>query len=86
MKRLQPIRNRVLIQLEYAPTQSGSIYLLENSSDPESIGRVLEVGKDCHDLQPGSRVYVKTNHGTGMSLGGRKCVMLDYKDVLAIIG
>lgn len=85
MKRLKPIAHRVLIQLEPPPDRNGSILLPENLRDPESIGRVLEVGKDCHDLQPGTKFYVKTNRGTGITLNDHKCVMLDCSDVLAII-
>lgn len=86
MKRLLPLANHVLIQLEDTPESSnGDIFIPSNSRDPESIGRVLEVGKGCDDLKPGTRVYVKNNHGTGMSLNGHKCVMIPYRDVLAII-
>lgn len=85
MKRLLPLPKHVLVQLEDAPESYGGVYIPSASRDPESIGRVLEVGKDCPNLAVGNRVYVKTNHGTGLGLNGRKCVMMPYRDVLAII-
>jgi len=88
MKYLQPIRHHVLVELELPPERNGSILLPENVRhllQQSETGRILEVGKDCGDLKQGARVHLTTNQGIGMTLNGRKCVIINHKNILAVI-
>lgn len=87
--RIQPLGENVLIKLESKEKKTASgLYLPENASgDREQQGTVVAVGSEKEiPVKKGDTVIFK-RYGTSeeLKLEGAEYVLLNYKDVLAVV-
>jgi len=85
---IKPLKDRVLLKpKETEDKTEGGIYLPDTAKDEKiQEGEVVAVGesKDC-SLKPGQRVLFESFSGTELKTGGKRYLLLDVKDILAIV-
>ena len=93
--KIQPLLDNVLIEPAKEETKSpGGIYLPENAKEKPTIGEVLAVGPGKLDengkiiklsVKVGDKVYYKKWGGNEIKIAGVELLLVEEKDVLAII-
>jgi chaperonin GroES len=87
--RIQPLGENVLVRIESKETKTASgLYLPENATgEREQQGTVVAVGSDKEiKVKKGDTVIFK-RYGTSeeLKLAGADHILLNYKDVLAVV-
>jgi len=85
---IKPIGNRVLLKLPKAETKTaGGIYIPEDSANEKKQGEIVALGngKDIADLKVGDKVMYDSYGGTEIKDNEEKLLIVDYKDIVAII-
>lgn len=85
---IKPLKDRVLIKpKETEQKTEGGIYLPDTAKDDKvHEGEVIAVGESKEvQLKVGQKVLFEGFSGTELKMGGTKYLLLDVKDVLAIV-
>ena len=87
MAKLQPLGNRVLVQvLEQEERTKGGIYLPETAKEKPQQARVVAIGDEAEEelsLQVGDVVIFPKYSGTEVRIGDEEFLILNADDVLA---
>ncbi|MCK4555077.1 MAG: co-chaperone GroES [Candidatus Aenigmarchaeota archaeon] len=88
--KVKPLENRILIKPREAEEKTeGGIYLPDSAKEKTHDGTVVAVGegKDNKKLpvSVGDKVMYEKYGGTTVKLDGKEHILMDVKDVLAII-
>lgn len=83
---LKPLEDYVVLEplKEERQTESGIILAAEDKEKPQ-IGRVLSVGPKVENLNKDDRVIYQTYSGTKVKLEGFEYLVIQAKNILAII-
>lgn len=84
---LKPLHNQVVLKKEEIEnkTSSGIILTTENKKMP-SVGKVLAKGPKCEsEIKENDRVVYKEYSGTSITLDHEDYVVIEEKDILAIV-
>ena len=87
MAKLQPLGNRVLVQvLEQEERTKGGIYLPETAKEKPQQARVVAIGDEAEEelsLQVGDVVIFPKYSGTEIRVDGTEYLILNADDILA---
>jgi chaperonin 10 Kd subunit len=85
--KFQPLGKRVLIEREEETkiTASGIIIPDNASKEKPSIGKIVEIGKECEGVNIGDQVAFAKYSGSEITLGDKKYLILNLEDVLGVI-
>src|SRR5450631_2139305 len=92
---LRPIGDRVLIERVVSVSESQGIYIPETVQDTNLEGHVIVVGpgKELIDgtvvpleVNAGDRIVYARFSGTEVKIDGKEYIILQAKDILAIVG
>lgn len=92
----QALGSYVIIELETKPTQStAGLFIPTNTQDKSTVGKIISVGKGEFkegayvnldpSLEIGAIVLFKQYSGTEIEINGIACVVINAKDVMAVI-
>ena len=84
---IKPVGNRVLLEpKEVQEKTAGGIYIPDTAKEKTMEGKVVAVGtgKDM-PVKPGDKVIFAEFGGTEINMDSKKYVIMDIKDILAII-
>lgn len=94
-KKLRPLGGHILVEpIEQDDTTSGGVLLPETAKEKPQEGKVLAVGpgellengkRNPIDVKVDDRVIYSKYAGTEFKLNGHKWLILDQKDVLAVV-
>jgi chaperonin GroES len=83
---LKPLADHVVLTLEKEErTTKSGIILTSEEKDKPAIGKVLSTGVDVVGLKEGDRVIYQTYSGTKVTLEGVEYLVIQAKNILAII-
>ncbi len=85
---IKPLKDRVLIKTHEAEQRTeGGIYLPDTAkNDKVQEGEVVAIGETKEvQLKVGQKVLFESFSGTEIKTGGKKYLLLEVKDVLAVI-
>lgn len=85
---IKPLKDRVLVKPKEAEQKTeGGIYLPDTAKDDKvQEGEVIAVGETKESpLKPGQKVLFESFSGTELKTDGKRYLLLDIKDVLAIV-
>ncbi len=83
---VQPLKDRVLVERKLTEEKTpGGIYIPDTAKEKMQEGTVTAVGPDVKDLKAGDRVLFENYSGTEINRDGREYLILNLKDVLAIL-
>ncbi len=84
---VQPLAEYIVVQAEAAQTKTASgLYLPNGSTEKPKIAVVVAVGPDVKGVKVGSRVLYKNEYdSTSVKIDKEEYVVVDYKNVVAII-
>lgn len=87
MAKLEPLGNRVLVQiLEQEERTKGGIYLPETAKEKPQQARVIAIGEEAKEelsLEVGDVVIFPKYSGTEVRVGDEEFLILNADDVLA---
>ena len=86
---IKPIGERaVLKKLEAEEKTSGGIILTSAAREKPQVAEVIAVGKGESDIEvkPGDKVVFAPYAGTEISFEGETYTIMDFKDLLAVVG
>ncbi len=83
---VKPIGKRVVIELEKELSKTASgIFIPEGTSDKKSEGKVIAIGEIESSIKVGDKVLYSKYSGTEYESDGTKVLIIEEKDVIAII-
>lgn len=83
---LKPLADHVVLTLEKEErTTKSGIILTSEEKDKPAIGKVLATGVDVTGLKEGDRVIYQTYSGTKVTLDDVQYLVIQAKNILAII-
>jgi chaperonin GroES len=83
---LKPLADHVVLTLEKEErTTKSGIILTSEEKDKPAIGKVLATGVDVTGLEEGDRVIYQTYSGTKVTLEDVQYLVIQAKNILAII-
>lgn len=88
--KVTPIGSRVLIEFEEAPERTtGGLYIPQTAQEKTQIGKVVAVGTDTEKekiaVKVGDSVLYEKYAGTTISVDGKDMLLINSKDILAIV-
>jgi len=82
---VKPLKQRIFIETINEGQSSGGIIIPTNSSgEKTSIGKVISIGKKVDEIFTGDTVLFAKEKGNTVDISGKKYLILDQEDVLAI--
>lgn len=85
---IRPIGNRVLLKLKKAETKTaGGIYIPEDAENSKKQAQVVALGdgKDIQGIKVGDEVMYDSYGGTEITDKEDKFLIVDFKDIVAIL-
>lgn len=84
---LKPLNKNVILQKEKVENKTASgIILTGEKEDMPNVASVVAVASDCtSDLQPGQKVVYKEYSGTNLTLDQEDYILIEDKNILAIV-
>lgn len=84
---LKPLNKNVILQKEKEEKKTASgIILTENAKEIPSVAKVVAVGKESNlDISEGSQVVYKEYSGTKVKIDQCEYLIIEDKDILAVI-
>lgn len=84
---IKPIGARVLVKpIEVEEKTAGGIYIPDSAKEKTSQGTVVEIGDDKDiKVEQGDKVIYESYAGTEVTLKGGKHLIIDNKDIIAIV-
>ncbi|MGN1342965.1 MAG: co-chaperone GroES [Traorella sp.] len=84
---LRPLNNQVVLRKEEVETKTSSgIILSSETKKLPSVGKVLALGEKCEaDLKVNDKVVYKEYSGTSITLDHEDYIVIEDKDILAVI-
>ena len=85
--KVQPLKTKVLVApIEMETKTAGGIYIPENAKEKTHEGTVVEIGesKDIA-VKVGDRIIYEGFSGTEIKINNKKHLILDAKDILAVV-
>ncbi len=85
--RIKPLKDRVLIKpKEVEEKTTGGIYIPDSAKEKTLEAEVIEVGTDeTMPVKVGDRVMFESFAGTEVTVEGKKHLIIQVKDILAVI-
>ena len=85
---IKPLKDRVLLKpLEHEPKTEGGLYLPDTAKDDKvHEAEVVAVGESKDSLvKAGQKVLFESFAGTEIKVKGQRYLLVDIKDVLAVV-
>lgn len=83
---IKPIGERLLVKPSVSETKTSSgIYIPESAKEKQNTGEVISIGKIEDEINIGDKVLYSKFTGTEVELDGEQYIILEIKDILAII-
>lgn len=86
---LRPLAKRIVLKAKEAEETTASGFVLPSSAqEKQQIGEVIAVGSEIEDkdgVKVGDQVIYKSFSATEVKDGGQEFVIIDLKEVLAVI-
>lgn len=85
---LKPLNKNVILRKEKEESKTASgIIITPESKEVPNVATVLAVASDANkELSVGLKVVYKEYSGTMISLDDEDCIVIEDKDILAVIG
>ena len=84
--KVRPLGERVLVKMEKVEEKTaGGIFIPQTSQEKTQIAVVEAVGDDVKTVQVGEKILHDKYSGTSVKIDGDEYLILDIKDVLAVI-
>jgi len=84
--KLQPLKDRVIVQqLKAEEKTAGGIFIPESAQNKEQQGVVVAVAEGITAVKPGDNVIYAQYGGAEVTIDNQQYVILDIKDVLAVM-
>ena len=88
--KVKPLGDRVLLKKEEAEEKTASgIILTGNAKEAPAWAKVVAVGPGTDDVKmevkKGDKVLYKRYAGTDIKLDGEEYILMDHKDILAVV-
>lgn len=83
---ISPLGDRIVAKREEASTKTASgLYLPENAKEEPKVAVVESVGPKVKDVKKGDRILFKEYSTTEVKLNGVEYIIVESKDVLAVV-
>ena len=87
---LKPIYNKLILELEKSESKTKSGIIVSNiTKEKEQIGKIISINEKTQneqkDLNIGKRIIFDKYLGTEVTYNEKEYIVLDIKDILAII-
>ena len=84
--KVRPLGERVLVKMEKVEEKTaGGIFIPQTSQEKTQIAVVEAVGDDVKTVKVGEKILHDKYRGTSVKIDGDEYLILDIKDVLAVI-
>lgn len=84
--KVRPLGERVLVKMEKVEEKTaGGIFIPQTSQEKTQIAVVEAVGDDVKTVKVGENILHDKYSGTSVKIDGDEYLILDIKDVLAVI-
>ncbi len=83
---IRPLGERVLVKAEQAEEKTASgLFIPQTSQEKTQFATVVAVGEDVKTVKKGEKILHDKYSGTSLKMDGDDYLILDIKDVLAVI-
>jgi len=83
---IRPLGERVLVKIDQAEEKTASgLFIPQTSQEKTQFGSVVAVGDDVKSVKKGDRILHDKYAGTSIKVDGDDYLILNLKDVLAVI-
>lgn len=86
---LRPLGKRVVIKIkEREQTTASGFVLPDSAKEKEQFGEIIAVGPDIEEkdgVKVGDTVYFKNYTGTEIEIDDEKVLVVEHKDLLAVL-
>lgn len=86
---IKPLGKRVVIKVAEAEETTASGFVLPSSAkEKEQFGEIIEVGPEIEEkdgVKAGDTVFFKSFSGTEVEHNGEVILIIEYKDLLAVL-
>ncbi|MDY4889244.1 MAG: co-chaperone GroES [Sphaerochaetaceae bacterium] len=83
---IKPLGERVLVKIEQLQEKTASgIIIPQTAQEKTQIGLVAAVGSDVKSIKVGEKIMHDKYAGTSVKMDGDEYLILNIKDVLAVI-
>ncbi len=83
---IRPLGERVLVKAEQAEEKTASgLFIPQTSQEKTQFATVVAVGDDVKTVKKGEKILHDKYSGTSLKMDGDDYLILDIKDVLAVI-
>ena len=83
---IKPLGERVLVKIEQLQEKTASgIIIPQTAQEKTQIGLVAAVGSDVKSIKVGEKIMQDKYAGTSVKMDGDEYLILNIKDVLAVI-
>lgn len=83
---IQPLGLRILVKPQKQEEKTkGGIYIPDTAKEKKHEGEVISVGTDAVPVKKGDTIMYESYAGTEITNDGEKYLIMDIKDVLAIL-
>lgn len=83
---IKPLGERVLVKIEQLQEKTASgIIIPQTAQEKTQIGLVASVGSDVKSIKVGEKIMHDKYAGTSVKMDGDEYLILNIKDVLAVI-
>ena len=84
--KLQPLKDRIIIQqLKGEEKTASGLFIPESAQEKEQQGQVVAVAANITEVKTGDKVIYAQYGGTEITIDNQAYVILEIKDVLALI-
>lgn len=83
---IRPLGERVLVKADQAEEKTASgLFIPQTSQEKTQFATVVAVGDDVKTVKKGEKILHDKYSGTALKMDGDDYLILDIKDVLAVI-
>ena len=83
---IKPLKERVLVERKPQEEKTaGGIYIPDTAKEKMQEGTIVAVGPEVKDLKAGDKVLFENYSGTEIERDGKEYLILNLKDVLAVM-
>ncbi len=84
---IKPLGERVLVKIEQLQEKTASgIIIPQTAQEKTQIGVVAAIGDEVKSVKVGEKIMHDKYAGTSVKVDGQEYLILNMKDVLAVIG
>ena len=84
---IKPLGERVLVKMDKVEEKTaGGIFIPQTAQEKTQIAVVEAIGEDVKTIKVGQKILHDKYAGTSVKMDGDEYLILNIKDVLAIIG